>query len=68
MLVLSRKIGERIHIGQDVIVVVTAIGGGQIRLGIEAPRSVVIRREELLQPRAAAGPDGAPLLRLGVKG
>jgi carbon storage regulator len=47
MLVLSRKIGERILIGDNVVVQVLAVRRGQIRLGISAPTSVAIRREEL---------------------
>jgi carbon storage regulator len=47
MLVLSRKIGERIVIGENVVVQVLAVRRGQIRLGISAPTSVSIRREEL---------------------
>ena len=47
MLVLSRKVGERIVIGDTVVVQVLAVRRGQIRLGISAPVSVSIRREEL---------------------
>ena len=48
MLVLSRKIGERICIGDDVVVTVIQIERNKIRLGIEAPPSVPIWRTELL--------------------
>jgi carbon storage regulator len=52
MLVLSRKLGERIHIGNGITITVVAVQGRQVRLGIEAPRGVSIRREELdLRPR-----------------
>ena len=47
MLILSRKTGERIFIGQDVAIVVTRIKGNRVTLGIEAPDGVPIRREEL---------------------
>jgi len=47
MLVLSRKIGERLVIGENVVVQVLAVRRGQIRLGIMAPESVSIRRAEL---------------------
>jgi carbon storage regulator len=47
MLVLSRRIGESILIGKDVIVTVVADRGDQVRLGITAPRSVLVLREEL---------------------
>ena len=50
MLVLSRKIGEKIHIGGNIIVTVVDIDRDKIRLGIEAPLDVKIYREELLKP------------------
>jgi len=48
MLVLSRKVGERIQIGQDVILTVVRITGNVVRVGIEAPSGVMIYREEML--------------------
>lgn len=48
MLVLNRKIGERIVIGGDIVVTVVKVQGKQVRIGIEAPLSVSIRRMELL--------------------
>ena len=48
MLVLSRKIGERILIGEDIYLVALGIQTGSMRFGIEAPKSVNIVREELL--------------------
>lgn len=76
MLVLSRKIGERLVIGEGVVVQVLAVRRGQIRLGIIAPPSVHIRREELpelpekaealqrrpLAPRRPGVPAGRPVL------
>lgn len=47
MLVLTRKRGERIMIGDDVVLTVIDISGDQVRIGIEAPRSVSVMREEL---------------------
>jgi len=47
MLVLSRRVGEKIWIGDDVQVVVIAIRGNTVRLGIEAPRDIHVRRDEL---------------------
>lgn len=47
MLVLSRQVGEKIFIGEDIVVTVVAIEGGRIRLAIDAPRRVAILREEL---------------------
>lgn len=47
MLVLSRKPGERILIGNDITITVVRIGPNTVRLGIEAPRDMNIVREEL---------------------
>ncbi len=48
MLVLSRKLGEKIYIGESICITVVDIDRGKIRLGIEAPRDVPIYRQELL--------------------
>lgn len=50
MLVLSRKPGERILIGDNVTVTIVRIGPNNVRLGIEAPRDLNIVREELCIP------------------
>jgi carbon storage regulator len=47
MLVLSRKVGEQIQIGDEITVTVVRIAGGNVRLGIEAPKTTPIAREEL---------------------
>ena len=47
MLVLSRKSGERLLIGDDVTVTIVRIGPNSVRLGIDAPRAMNIVREEL---------------------
>jgi len=47
MLVLSRKANERLMIGDNIVVTIVRVSGGQVRLGIEAPANVSIRREEL---------------------
>jgi carbon storage regulator len=47
MLVLSRRIGERIVIDDKITVTVVEIRGGQIRLGIEAPKEIPVWREEM---------------------
>lgn len=47
MLVLGRKPGERILIGDDIVVTVVRFNGGTVRLGIEAPRDFPVIREEL---------------------
>lgn len=47
MLVLSRKPGERILVGDEIVVTVVRVGGGAVRLGIEAPKDFAVIREEL---------------------
>lgn len=46
MLVLSRRVGESVVIGDNIVVTVLAVRGKQVRVGFEAPRGVVIRRQE----------------------
>jgi carbon storage regulator len=50
MLVLSRKTGERILIGDQITLTVVRIGPNNVRIGIEAPRELNIVREELCSP------------------
>jgi carbon storage regulator len=49
MLVLSRKVGEKIRIGDDITVIVVELRGDKVRLGIEAPKEVPIHRDEVFQ-------------------
>jgi carbon storage regulator len=49
MLILTRKSGESINIGSDIVIRVLEIKGNQARLGIEAPRDVAVHREEIYQ-------------------
>jgi carbon storage regulator len=53
MLVLSRKSGESIRIGQDVEVTVLAVQGNKVRLGIAAPAGISIWRTELILDEAS---------------
>ena len=48
MLVLTRKASEQIMIGNDITVTITRIEGGQVRVGIDAPSEILIRRAELV--------------------
>jgi len=50
MLVLSRKIGEKVIIGDNIEVTVLRVGGNQVKLGFNAPLEMPIRREELGLP------------------
>lgn len=54
MLVLTRRAGESIQIGDNVTVTVIAVNGDQIRLGIDAPRSLRVLRREVLEAVAEA--------------
>lgn len=47
MLVLSRKEGERIMLGESVVLTIVRVSGDRVRLGIEAPSDMLILREEL---------------------
>lgn len=47
MLVLSRYVNERIKIGDDITILVVEVNGNKVRLGIEAPRSLAVHREEV---------------------
>jgi carbon storage regulator len=49
MLILTRRVGTTIMVGDEVTVTVLAINGGQIRLGINAPKHVAIHREEIYE-------------------
>jgi carbon storage regulator len=60
MLILTRRPGERVVIGEDILVTVMGVSGHTVRLGIEAPQGISIYREEIWlaleeENRAAAG-------------
>jgi carbon storage regulator len=66
MLVLTRKLMERLYIGEDICVTVVRLEGGQVRLGIDAPREIPVVRAELVPERLAAMSGGAPRPRPAV--
>jgi len=47
MLILTRRVGEKLVIGDDISVTVLGVKGGQVRIGIHAPRDVAVHREEI---------------------
>ena len=58
MLVLSRKEAQRIRLGDDIVISVLKLGGDKVRLGIDAPRDMLVLRDELEafeQPAASTG-------------
>ncbi len=47
MLILTRRVGETLMIGDDIKVTVLSLSGNQVRIGIEAPKDVAVHREEI---------------------
>jgi carbon storage regulator len=64
MLILTRRVGETVMIGDDVTITVLGVKGNQVRVGINAPKSVAVHREEIYerikreqQPERQESPD-----------
>ena len=58
MLILSRKVGQSIVTGGNVVVKVVRVDGDQIKLGIDAPREISVNREEIQRQQDAGIPPG----------
>jgi len=59
MLILTRRIGETVVIGENVTVTILGIKGNQIRVGIDAPKSVSVHRLEIVERNRAEAEDEA---------
>lgn len=67
MLVLTRRIGESVMIGDDVSITVLAVNGNQVRVGIDAPPHIAVHREEIYERvKAAASAADITLARNGA--
>lgn len=49
MLILTRRVGETVVIGEDIVVTVLGVKGNQVRIGVKAPRDVAVHREEIFE-------------------
>lgn len=60
MLILTRRVGESVVIGEDVTVTVLGVKGNQVRIGINAPKHVAVHREEIFERiKSGRAADGA---------
>lgn len=58
MLILTRRVGETVMIGDDVTVTVLGVKGNQVRIGVNAPKEVIVDREEIAVRRRADQENG----------
>ena len=49
MLILTRRVGETVMIGDDITLTVLGVKGNQVRVGVNAPRNIVVHREEIFE-------------------
>ena len=58
MLILTRRVGETVMIGEDIAITVLRVKGNQVRLGVDAPKTVSVQREEIYQRMQGEGAPG----------
>ena len=78
MLILTRRVGETVMIGEDITVTVLGVKGNQVRVGVNAPRNVAVHREEIFErikreeagdaPESDDGSDSEPAPMVGSFG
>jgi len=68
MLILTRRVGETVVIGDDVTVTVLGVKGNQVRLGVNAPKEITVHREEIFEriKREQADGEAIPPRAVGV--
>jgi carbon storage regulator len=54
MLVLSRKVNERVVVGENIVITIVNIRGDKVRIGIDAPKDVAVDRQEVAEKKAEA--------------
>ena len=59
MLILTRRVGETVMIGNDVTVTILGVKGNQVRVGVNAPRDVAVHREEIFERIKREEQDGS---------
>lgn len=57
MLILTRRVGETVMIGEEVSVTILGVKGNQVRVGINAPKNVAVHREEIFERIKSEGPE-----------
>jgi carbon storage regulator len=69
MLILTRRVGETVMIGEEITVTVLGVKGNQVRLGVQAPRDVAVHREEIhdrIKREQNGGPATGPATKTGT--